>query len=51
VEITWRAANPVIDQGTKIDQNFLLKDLEVVPGVVDYLLELVTTYSDQNKLN
>jgi len=51
VEITCRAANPVIDQGTRIDQNFLLKDLEVAPDVVDYLLELVTTYSDQNKLN
>jgi len=46
-----RAASAVIDQGTRIDQNFLLKDLEVAPGVVDCLMELVTIVSGQNKLN
>jgi len=38
-----KAAYPAIDQGTMNDQTLLLKDLEVAPGVVDSLLELVTS--------
>ena len=50
-EIPCRAANPVIDQGTRIDQNFSIEDLEVEPGVVDSLSEPVTTLSCQSRLN
>ena len=39
------AVNPVIDQGTRIDQNFSIESSGSASGVVDSLLEPVTTSS------
>jgi len=45
IEIPCGAANPVIDQGTRIDQNISIESSGSACGVVNSLLEPVTTLS------